>query len=155
MKYRKLTKQELESLRDEFVKFLIVQGIDAPQWEEILLTYPKKADGFIELFSDFIFETIVQKVKYLEKHESDNIKLYKCDENIIRLLGIECDQSFNTTEDFFQEMKTSAESFRTFRAAKAYSPDRESEIFRMIQTGSVITKGELYESFMLAQELQP
>ena len=50
-------------------------------------------------------ETIVQKVKYLEKHESDNIKLYKCDENIIRLLGIECDQSFNTTEDFFQEMR--------------------------------------------------
>ena len=42
LKYRRLSKEELEALEDEFVKFLSAQSISAPDWQNIKSQNPRK-----------------------------------------------------------------------------------------------------------------
>ena len=62
MKYRVLTKDEFEALKDEFVKFLIVQGIDAASWQKMKDLEPDFAQKYLHDFSDFVFENTLYNV---------------------------------------------------------------------------------------------
>ena len=54
MKYRYLTPEELQLFEDELIQFLIVNGIDGPEWEKINKTNPDKARELVGLFSDVV-----------------------------------------------------------------------------------------------------
>ena len=41
MKYRQLTKEQLEALHEEFAKFLASQDIDVKEWTKIKASNPK------------------------------------------------------------------------------------------------------------------
>lgn len=42
MKYRRLTAEELSGLEKEFVHYLIINGIDAQEWEKLKASVQKK-----------------------------------------------------------------------------------------------------------------
>ena len=65
MKYRVLTEDEFEALKDEFVKFLIVQGIDAASWQKMKDLEPDFAQKYLHDFSDFVFENEEEKILLL------------------------------------------------------------------------------------------
>lgn len=48
MKFERLSKSELENLKDDFVRFLATQGIDAPMWQELKENNLEKAELFFE-----------------------------------------------------------------------------------------------------------
>lgn len=146
MKYRRLTKDELESLTDEFVKFMIVNGIDAKEWLRIKGDEPVKAIQMIDLFSDFIFDGIVRKVKNIDYFDEAGVKLFKCDEDVIHLISIESDKPVKKVEDWEEIIQSKSKSCTFIRTSKAYKPDRNTEIFRMIRAGGNISDGKWFET---------
>ncbi|MBK7638172.1 MAG: hypothetical protein IPJ13_30780 [Saprospiraceae bacterium] len=147
MKYRRLTAEELSGLEKEFVHYLIINGIDAQEWEKIKSVSAEKADKMIEIYSDMVFEGICAKVKYCEYFDKDGLKLFRCDEDEIRLTEIIPTSAFDSVQEMMTHLAKNPDEFRIFYTSKGYKPDRNLEIFRMISAGAVITNGTYYEHF--------
>jgi len=52
--FRKLTEAELEELKEEFVQYLVANGVDADLWEQIKKDEPEKSNLFVQQFSDVV-----------------------------------------------------------------------------------------------------
>ena len=55
MIFRKLTEDELEELKEEFVQYLVANGVDAELWEQLKKDEPEKSDLFVQQFSNVVF----------------------------------------------------------------------------------------------------
>ena len=77
-KYRLLTLDELQELEHEFINYLILNGIEAKEWEKLKTEDKPAAEKIVELFSDVVFEKIFRKVEYLEQRNSKEIRCFQC-----------------------------------------------------------------------------
>lgn len=145
MKYRVLTEDEFEALKDEFVKFLIVQGIDAASWQKMKDLEPDLAQKYLHDFSDFVFENTLQKIGYIDFFNGNSLKLFKCASDDIQLINIESVSKFETIQDFLKAMVSDLTGFTLQRHAKKYHPNRAVELFRMISSGGLVSDGYWYE----------
>jgi hypothetical protein len=146
MKFRQLSIEELEGFKEEFVQFLIVQGIDADEWQRIKGDEPLRAVKMVGDFSDFIFSSIVSKVKYIEYFEPISLKLFKCEPETIHLMNISTQEVIQDLSTFLNKLADIPENFEIQRVSKNYYPDRHTEIFRMINGGGHVSDGKIYES---------
>ena len=71
-----LSLTELESLRDEFIRFLVVNGIDALQWEEMKSNDPVGYGAWLEKFSDLVMDDVLTKVQYIDHYESGKYRIH-------------------------------------------------------------------------------
>lgn len=149
MKYRVLTEDEFEALKDEFVKFLIVQGIDAASWQKMKDLEPDLAQKYLHDFSDFVFENTLQKIGYIDFFNGNSLKLFKCASDDIQLINIESVSKFETIQDFLKAMVSDLTGFTLQRHAKKYHPNRAVELFRMISSGGLVSDGHWYEKIEL------
>ena len=157
MKYRRLTIEELEELEQEFVRFLAANTVTSEDWQAIKTTTPERADQLIDIFSDVVFEKIINKITHLEHRSPQDLKLFECLEDQIKLIGVkvvgveEVDFTKQQTGDeMLQVFKTAPQgSIKMYSAEKAYKDnDRSKELFGMMQNGCLIAKGELYETIL-------
>ena len=65
MKYRQLTKEQFESLHQEFALFLASQKIDVTEWNLIKKEQPDVAEEEMNLFSDVVWEDVMSKTNYV------------------------------------------------------------------------------------------
>lgn len=152
MKYRQLTKEQFEELHEEFAKFLATQQIDAAEWIEIKKSKPEVAEEEMNLFSDLVWEGVLKKVNYLEHFSSDNLNLFRCNgEHIERIVVTVTKADFDFLKDadykwFVENSKD--DSIEYFKGQKPYLKERNTEIFDLIEKGSVISKGDLFEGIL-------
>lgn len=155
MKYRRLTIEELEELEQEFVRFLAANTVTSEDWQALKTTKPERAEQLIDVFSDIVFEKIINKVTHLEHRSPQDLKLFACLDDQIKLIGVKVvgvksvDFTKNQTSDeMLQIFKTAPQgSIKMYSAEKAYKDnDRSKELFSMMQNGCLISKGELYET---------
>lgn len=142
MSFRRLTVEELEELKEEFVQYLIANGIDANLWERFKKEDPEKADLFVQKFSQLVLEKSLEKVEYLEHRTPTDLKLFFCDKERIDLIALK-----SSTVDLTNLSSFSAEDFKEvelFTASKPYQKNREIELFEMTEKGCVITDHTLY-----------
>ncbi len=78
MKFRRFNKEELLDLEKEFARFLASQAIPADEWEKIKAEKPQQANDLIDIFSDMVFEQILDKVEYLELKTPKDLKTIHC-----------------------------------------------------------------------------
>ena len=151
MKYTRLTKEQFEELHQEFINFLATQSITADEWEDIKKNKPEAAEQELDVFSDLVWYGVLNKVEYLEHISPQQIHLFKCNEKDMRLIAlkIENDSIDFTTTEGFQWLRDNllSDSIEFFNAKKDYSDDKHLDIFKMIQSGANITKGELFQYF--------
>jgi hypothetical protein len=76
MKYTRLTKEQLEELHKEFINFLASQSITASEWETIKRDKPEVAEDELDVFSDLIWEGVLEKVNYLEHFSVNQMYLF-------------------------------------------------------------------------------
>lgn len=133
MKYTRIPSDELEKLEDEFVNFLVVNGITADDWVAIKENEPMNAAEIVDQFSDVVWESILRKTKYLNKIEDQSAYYFKCDLEKIFLIKID------KREEGAEQLSTS----------KEYHTIREFELFEMIQNGCTISEGEEFEKLNL------
>ncbi|MGB5372008.1 MAG: DUF6495 family protein [Flavobacteriaceae bacterium] len=151
MKYRRLTKEQLEELQQEFINFLATQSITAKEWQLIKSERPKVAEQELDVFSDLIWEGLLGKVVYLENLSAQQMHLFHCTKKQMKLISVKVSNPNIdlTTKIGFDWFKKNWQSdfVEYLTAAKAYTADPNVDKFTLIEQGAVITKGELYSWF--------
>ncbi|MDG1697500.1 MAG: DUF6495 family protein [Polaribacter sp.] len=150
MKYRQLTKEQFESLHEDFARFLATQSIDVIEWNQIKKEKPKVAEEEMNVFSDVVWDDVLTKTNYIEHFSKTSVNLFKCDEKEIHRIVIEINWDINLLEQegFEWLMKNPMDnSVEIFKGSKPYNSERNTEIFDLIEKGSSISKGEIFQYF--------
>ncbi len=153
MKYTLLSKEQLESLHQEFAVFLASQSIDQKEWERIKKENQILVNQEIELFSDMVWEKVLDNVSFLEHFTQNHIFLIHTQKEIFYSIIISTNQKnidFCEKEglDWLEQNWNSNEIiFKTGK--KIIESDPNQEIFELIKKGATITKGELYQKINL------
>lgn len=149
MKYTRLTREQFEELHQEFINFLATQSITKEEWEQIKEKQPEVAEEEMDVFSDLVWEGVLNQTQYLEHLSPKQLFLFKLEAEAIKLwvLKTQADVDFSTEEgwSWLQENITE-DAVEVLTASKSFSDDRNADVFQLIQQGAVITKGELYEN---------
>ena len=151
IKYSRLTKEQFEELHQEFINFLATQSITAEEWKQIKTNQPEAAEEELDIFSDLIWEGVLNKATYLENISPQQLFLFKIEEKTMKLIVVKTtDETIDITTaggyQWLQENFTKDE-VGFFTATKEFSNDKKGDIFSLIQQGASITKGELYSFF--------
>lgn len=150
MKYRQLTKEQFESLHEDFSRFLATQSIDVIEWGQIKKEKPKVAEEEMNVFSDVVWDDVLTKTNYIEHFSKTSVNLFKCDEKEIHRIAIKISWDINLLEQkgFEWLMKNPMDnSVEIFKGSKPYNSERNIEIFDLIEKGSSISKGEIFQYF--------
>lgn len=151
MKYSQLTKEQFESLHNEFARFLATQSIDVNEWNQIKKEKPEVAEDEMNVFSDVVWDDVLTKTKYLEHFSPRVLNLFKCEkENIHRIVVQITNKEINLLEQEGYEWllkNTQSKEVEILEGTKGYNEERNTELFDLIQKGSSISKGELFEYF--------
>lgn len=150
MKYRLLTKEQFESLHEEFARFLASQSIDKKEWEELKKEKPQVAEDEMKVFSDVVWDDVLTRTNYLEHFSPKVVNLFKCEEEEIKRIVIELNRDINVLEQEGYEwlLKNPQDtSVEYLQGSKKYTGERNVEVFDLIEKGSNISKGELFEYF--------
>lgn len=150
MKYRLLTKEQFENLHQEFALFLASQSIDVKEWDEIKEQKPDVALEEMNVFSDIVWEDVLTKTTYVEHFSETSANFFKCEADKIHRIAIKITWDINllTQEGFEWLMHNPLDnSVEIFKGSKSYTSERNSEIFDLIEKGSVISNGEIFEYF--------
>lgn len=151
MKYRRLTKEQLEELHQEFINFLATQSITGEEWRDLKENKPKVAEDEVDVFSDLVWEGVLQNVTYLENISAQQMHLFHLTESEMKLIAIRVNSASVdlTTKEGFAWFKKNylSDLVEIMSATKGYSNDKNLDKFQLIEKGAVITKGELYKWF--------
>ena len=88
MKYARLTKEQFEELHQEFINFLATQSITANEWANLKANKPELAEMELDVFSDLIWEGVLNKAKYLEHFSAQHIYLFRLGKNKMKAIVI-------------------------------------------------------------------
>lgn len=150
MKYRQLTKEQFESLNHEFAQFLATQKIDVNEWKEIKANKPELAEEELNIFSDLVWEDVLNKVNYLEHFSKTSVNLFKTEKDEISRIVVQVNKEIDllSQEGYEWLLKNPKdEAVDYFKGSKPYARERNPEIFDLIEKGSQIARGELFEYF--------
>lgn len=151
MKYERLTREQLEELHEEFARFLASQQITKEEWDKIKADQPKVAEEELDLFSDLVWEGVLNKVEYIEHFSPQHIFLFHFQEEVIDLIGIKLDNQavdLQTTEGYnWLRNNLMNEDVNLYTSQKPITEDRNKDIFALVKQGARITKGDLYQYF--------
>ncbi|MEN8817124.1 MAG: DUF6495 family protein [Nonlabens sp.] len=157
MKYRRLTKEQLEEMHQEFINFLATQSITAKEWNDIKTNQPEIAEQEIDVFSDLVWEGVLTKAEFLEHISPRTMNLFSLGEKEMELISIMVgDELIDiTTKEGYQWLQKNLldDEVKIFTAKKAYSDDPNADKFKLIETGAIITKGQLFNYFDDLMEL--
>ena len=151
MKYARLTKEQFEELHQEFINFLAAQSITANEWEHIKKEQPQVAEQELDVFSDLIWQGVLQKVTYLENISKQQMFLFKCEDKLMRVIVIQVENELVdiTAKSGYQWLQNNLmhDTVKFLNGTKPYTTDPLQDKFQLIQQGAVITKGELFDYF--------
>ena len=148
MKYSRLTKEQFEELHQEFINFLATQSITGDEWQDIKTNKPDVAEQELDIFSDLVWEGVLNQTKYLEHISPKDIHLFALNEDHMHLIGIKVKEDVDlTTAEGFNWLRANLmhDHVEFVQAKKDYTNDKNLDKFTLIQQGSNITKGELYQ----------
>lgn len=155
-KFRRLRRDELEEVRDQFVKFLGVNGIDAGSWQKMKVDAPTQADGLILQFSQIVFSGVIEKIDYLVHRKPHDLRTYKTGPEKIEMRGILLDGATSidftkseglSPQEMFNQLKADGVSPKLYSAERTYLPiGRDQDVFLIMEEGALIDTGELFET---------
>ena len=138
-------------MHQEFINFLATQSITAEEWAALKEEKPHVAEEELDVFSDLVWEGVLSKVHYLENISPLHMHLFEMAEKEMKLISVKVANpniDLRTKEGFTWFKKNWQSDFVEYlTASKAYSDDKNSDKFTLIEQGAVITKGELFQWF--------
>ena len=148
MKYTRLTKEQLEELHPEFIRFLASQSIDKAEWETLKKEKPEVAEQEIDVFSDLIWDNVLEKAEWLEHYSKNHIFLFKlsAEEMESIIIHSHTSQADFLTQGGLQWLNENifSKEVEVTRGKKSFGADRSAEIFALIEQGAILSDGELY-----------
>jgi|TARA_B110000046_G_scaffold184495_1_gene223112 hypothetical protein len=156
MKYRRLTLDELKPLENEFIDFLVINGVVASDWEHLLAHDIEKSNQILDAFGEVVFENIMRKTQFLEFRSVGELIAFSCTADLIYMAGIRLDAhgvfkiDFNDAHSIKELLGQSIDGVKIFMDQKKYKKNREKEIFDMIEKGCLISDGKLFKAIATA-----
>lgn len=151
MKYRRLSKEQFEELHKEFINFLATQSITVSEWKLLKENKPEVAEAELDVFSDLVWEGVLENVTFLENINPKHMYLFCVKEKSIALIGLKVSKETVdlTIESGFSWLRDNLMSSKVeiFDAEKQINGDKKLQIFELIEKGAHITKGELFKYF--------
>lgn len=150
MKYSRLTKEQFNELEQEFVNFLATQSITGDEWTNLKANKPDLAEMELDVFSDLIWEGVLNTTKYLEHLSPNQMHLFSLTDSNMKLIGVKLtnNKDLTTTEGYnWLRENLMDDAVEFVQATKDYSDDKNLDKFKLIQQGAVITKGDLFNYF--------
>ena len=151
MKYARLTKEQFEELHKEFINFLATQSITAQEWTELKNTKSDAVDQELDIFSDLIWEGVLNNVEFIEHISPRQLMLFRVSQTHMDLIGIKIENpDIDITNDYgykWLQQNIHDDSVDLYTSTKAIKDDRNKDLFLLIQQGGHITKGELFTYF--------
>jgi Family of unknown function (DUF6495) len=148
MKYKRLTKEQFESLHAEFANFLASQSIDKKEWDDIKMNTPAVAEQELDVFSDLIWEGVLNSTQFLEHFSKNYIFLFHCQEKFIHSIVLKSfvqDIDFMTTEGLeWLGNNMFTDNMEIHMGKKDYEQERNLAIFNLIKEGAILSDGQLY-----------
>ena len=152
MKYRQLTKEQLLELPLEFAEFLATQQIDKVKWKQLKINKPKIAEEELVIFSDLVWENVLNKTNYIEHISENHLNVFKCNSKEIIRIYVKWEdfsKSFLNEEDFQWFLNNPlSEKIEYFKASKKYASERNIELFKLIEMGGQISDGKLFDNLI-------
>ncbi len=150
MKYRQLTKEQFESLHEDFSRFLATQKIDAKEWRKLKEEKPELAEEELNIFSDVVWDNVLSNTKYLEHFSENMLNLFECGKTSINRIVVKVNKNVNLiTKEGYEWLLANPkdDTIEYFQGSKTFSEERNVEVFDLIEKGSSISKGELFIFF--------
>ncbi|MDO5981843.1 DUF6495 family protein [Flavivirga spongiicola] len=150
MKYSRLTKEQFEELHQEFINFLATQSITADEWTNLKANKPELAEMELDVFSDLIWEGVLNKAEYLEHISPQHMYLFRLAEDKMFVIALTLKNDVDiTTKEGYNWLRENLmdENVEFLQADKDYTDDKNLDKFKMIEQGAVITKGDLFKYF--------
>lgn len=151
MKYARLTKEQFEELHQEFINFLATQSITADEWTDIKKNKPQVAEEELDIFSDLVWEGVLNKVEFLEHISPQQLMMFRISQTHLDLIAIKIDNpQIDITNRYgykWLQQNIQDDSVSLYTSTKAIKDDRNKDIFALIQQGASITKGQLFTYF--------
>ncbi len=150
MKYSRLTKEQFNELEQEFINFLATQSITGDEWTNLKANKPDLAEMELDVFSDLIWEGVLNTAKYLEHLSPNQMHLFSLTDAHMKLIGVKLtnNKDLTTTKGYnWLRENLMDDAVEFVQATKDYSDDKNLDKFKLIQQGAVITKGDLFNYF--------
>ncbi|MNU81841.1 hypothetical protein D3C71_715120 [compost metagenome] len=150
MKYRILSDEELQHLEGDLKAFLIINGVHAEEWEKLNQEDPQKALALVELFSDQVFQTIYEKIHFLEHRTPESCLVFRFLKDEQELIAIQRNPDstldLSDTEGIHLALSQHLKDLSLFTSKRAYSQEREREIHQLIEQGAILSSEEFWNS---------
>lgn len=149
MKFRRLTITELEFLTQDFIHFLAANGLPAEEWERIKKEDTPRMNQLLDTFSEMVFQTTIDSITHLQLITAESILLFDCGMEQLKMTSITAEQPLD-----FTQYATSLEAIQAltsvsvFEYPRTYRPDRETEIFQLLESGCGIIKQDMYATII-------
>lgn len=140
MKFRMLSKEEMQIFDEDFKYFLIANGVSNEEWLEMNRSNVEKATRLVELFSDSILQKVYEKIRFVEHRSEDSCMVFKLNEKNIELISINRKSdivSLKSPESIHEALTKFPMELTMFKTEKKYNGVREEEIHDMIAQGCV------------------
>jgi hypothetical protein len=152
MKYRILSSEELEPLKDDFIKFLSANTITGEDWAKIKKDKPSEAETILGMFCDIVWEKSLEKIKFLEHRDEKYLKVFHCGKEQINMVGFSVNAPEAPSllaEDTFAKLGSGELKFSDLKAEfytseKGYETDRNQEMFKLMEGGCTPCTGAYY-----------
>jgi hypothetical protein len=149
MKYTRLTKEQFEELNQEFSTFLATQAIDKAEWDKIKTDTPEVAEQELDVFSDLIWEGVLTRAEYLEHFSKNHIFLFQSFDTHVQSIVLKSlvpEVDFLTKEGLqWLSDNMFTETIEMKMGKKEFTEERNLSIFQLIQQGSFLSDGQLYQ----------
>ncbi len=137
MRFRRLTKEELEKLEEDFIQFLASNQITAKDWESLKTKDEDKVNELLDVFSDIVLLKVFNKIPYLQHRSKDTIKVFHCQEDKLVMTGLQIeDPSKDLTNPKDLAVLANPDNLKgkvkVFQIEKNYNKERADEVFEMI-----------------------
>jgi len=160
MKYRRLTLDELEELRDEFVLFLASHSIVADEWEKIKTSDEHSMNSLLDLFSDMVIEKALKNISCLKLVSPSELYLFLFEEQTGKMIrfsisesaGIDLRDDRTLAALAIGEIALNTLSPELYTGNKQLSVNREEEMYELLCKGASPCERTLFDAFyQLAQ----
>ncbi len=152
MKYSRLTKEQFEELHPEFINFLAAQSIDKTEWDKLKTEQPHVAEQELDVFSDLIWEGVLTRAEYLEHFSKNYIFLFQCSDSYVKSIVLKSlvpETDFLTREGLqWLSDNMFTDTIEMKIGKKEFGPDRNADIFNLIQQGAFLSDGQLYKQII-------
>jgi hypothetical protein len=152
MKYRMLTKEEMEIFDEDFKHFLITNGVSNEEWLEMNKIQLDQATKLVELFSDTVLQKVYEKMQYLEFRSQESCLVFNCLPDSIELISLNANPNstvnLSTPDLIHRSLIEHPESIQFFRSEKKYTTLRELEIHKMLEQGCLNSSAEFWKALL-------